>query len=60
MPKQENISVRTLKVMKAAFVAGCSFAKVHEKTFGTLPDQKQTEAGWNMFCDNMFKSALKK
>ena len=46
--------------MKAAFMAGSSFAKTHEQTFGTLPNQAQTEAGWNMFCDCTFKSVIKK
>lgn len=60
MEKSNNVDVRTLHIMKAAFMAGNSFAKVHEKTFGSMPDKKQMEAGWNMFCDTTFKTVLKK
>lgn len=58
--QEDNIKIGTLRIMKAAFMAGSSFAKVHQKKFGTLPNNAQSEAGWNMFCDCTFKSVIKK
>lgn len=57
--QEDNIKIGTLRVMKAAFMAGSSFAKVHQKTFGTLPNNVQSEAGWNMFLNDTLKTILK-
>ena len=57
--QEDNIKIGTLRVMKAAFMAGSSFAKVHQKTFGILPNNVQAEAGWNMFLNDTLKTILK-
>lgn len=57
--QEDNIKIGTLRVMKAAFMAGSSFAKVHQKTFGALPNNAQSEAGWSMFLNDTLKAVLK-
>lgn len=57
--QEDNIKIDTLRIMKAAFMAGSSFAKVHQKKFGTLPNNAQAEAGWNMFLNDTLKTILK-
>ena len=54
--QEENIKAGTLRVMKAAFMAGSSFAKVHQKTFGTLPTNAPAEAGGNRFLNETLKN----
>ena len=57
--QEDNIKIGTLRIMKAAFMAGSSFAKVHQKKFGTLPNNGQSEAGCNMFLNDTLKTILK-
>ena len=47
--QEENIKAGTLRVMKAAFMAGSSFAKVHQKHLGRFQIKLKQKQGGTCF-----------